>query len=158
MRDPLWGTTWRVSAGALALAAVASAVLLSIGRPLDAAGLLVGALISGANFLATGRFLQRARGAAAHSAASPPPESEQAVPSPVPRSELETRRLVAASNRAAFGFVVRYLAIGALLVVLILGFGLPPATTVLGVAAVPLTIYLWQMGRIVTGGWRRGAG
>jgi hypothetical protein len=37
----------------------------------------------------------------------------------------------------------------------ILLFDLPPATTVAGLAAVPLTIYLWQIGRLLTGRWRR---
>jgi len=67
MRDPLWGTTWRISAGAMGLAAAISAVLLSLGHSRDALGLMCGALISGVNFLATGRFLSHARLAAGRS-------------------------------------------------------------------------------------------
>jgi hypothetical protein len=155
MRDPLWGATWRISAGALGLTAVASAVLLSLGHPQDALGLLCGSFISGLNFLATGRFLSRARLAASSQASEAGPDSEVVGAMERTDAEAERRRQVALSNQAAFRFVIRYVFIGAVLALLILGFGLPPATTVLGVAAVPLTIYVWQMGRLLTGRWRR---
>ncbi len=155
MRDPLWGATWKISSGALGLAAVASAVLLSLGYPQDALGLMCGALISGINFLATGRFLSHARQAASSRGSMAGPAADTAGAMGQVDTEAERRRQVAASNQAAFRFVIRYLFIGAVLVLLILGFGLPAATTVLGVAAVPLTIYVWQMGRLLTGGWRR---
>ncbi len=144
MHDPLWATTWKISAGALGLAAVASAVLLLLGHPHHALGIMCGALLSGLNFLATGQVLIRARGDAARTSISG-----------IADSEAERRQQIAASSQAAFRFVLRYLIIGAVLALLILGFGLPAATTVLGVAAVPLTIYVWQMGRLLTGGWRR---
>jgi hypothetical protein len=116
---------------------------------------MCGALISGVNFLATGRFLSHARQAASRSGSPAAAANGAAGVMGQVDDEEERRSQVAASNQAAFRFVIRYLFIGAVLVLLILGFGLPPATTVLGVAAVPLTIYVWQMGRLLTGGWRR---
>ena len=147
MHDPLWGTTWKISAGALGLAAAAAAVLLFLGHSHHALGLMCGAFLSGLNFLATGQVLDRARKEAKASAERTADDG--------PDSEEERRQRIAASNQAAFRFVLRYVIIGAVLALLILGFGLPPATTILGVAAVPLTIYVWQMGRLLTGGWKR---
>ena len=159
MRDRLWDTTWRISVAAFAAALVAAVVFWVLDRPLDAAGLMVGAAISSLNFLATGAFLRRSRGQAslarpAERAGGEVEEAGAEARTPGLDPEEERRRQIAAGNRAAFRFILRYLLIGVLLVILTLGLGLPAVTTVLGVAAVPFTIYLWQMGRLVTGRWR----
>jgi hypothetical protein len=154
MSHQLWDTTWKVGAGALGLAIAASAVFILTGRPLDGAGLLCGALISIVNFRATSRFLGRVSQQARREADAYGGRRPEAGPA----FEAQESRRVAASNRAAFGFILRYLAIGVLLVLLILVVGLPPATTVLGVAAVPLTIYLWQISRLLTGKWKEPIG
>jgi len=131
MEDPLWGTTWRIAAGALVLSLVAAIIFILLGRALDGIGLFCGAFLSAANFTATSRFVDLARRSASGGAYDP------------------TR-----GARAAAGFILRYVFLAVILVVLILGLKLPAVTTVLGVAAVPLTIYLWQMGLLVTGRWR----
>jgi len=131
MEDPLWGTMWKISASALAVSLVAAMVFVALGQTLNGIGLVCGAFLSAGNFLATSRFVDRARRSA---------RGEEVDPSH--------------GGRAAMGFVLRYVMLALILVALILGVGLPPATTVLGVAAVPLTIYLWQMGLLVTGRWR----
>ena len=154
MSDQLWRITWKVGAGALGLAVTASAVFFLTGRSLDGVGLFCGALISTVNFLATSRFLGRVSREARREADAYGGRRPEAGPA----LEAERNRRVAASNRAALGFILRYLVIGVLLVLLILVAGLPPATTVLGVAAVPLTIYLWQMSRLLTGKWKKPIG
>lgn len=131
MADPLWGTTWKIAAGALLLSLVAAIVFIVLGRTLDGIGLVCGAILSAANFTATSRFIDLVRRSASGGGSG-----------------------ASRGGRAAAGFVLRYVVLALILIVLILGFGLPPATTVLGVAAVPLTIYLWQMGLLVTGRWR----
>lgn len=140
MSDPLWDSAGRYTLGAVALSLAVSAGLLIRGTPLDAAGLMAGALLSSANFLATSRFLDASRRAARTVAA--PGASDQAAADPH------------AATRAALGFVFRYFVLGAALALLILVAGLPAVPTVLGVAALPLTIYLWQMVRLFTRGWR----
>jgi hypothetical protein len=125
----LTGLIGRYSAGAVAVAAAASGVLLALGMPADALGLMSGAVLSALNFHATGRFIEQARLAA---------EADRQPP----------------AGRAVMGFLLRYLILGAALLILILGAGLPAVPTVLGVAAVPVTIYLWQIARLLTGGWR----
>ncbi|MFO7769084.1 MAG: ATP synthase subunit I [bacterium] len=131
MGDPLWSTAWRYALGALVLAAAGAAGLTAAGRPTDALGLLAGAVLSSSNFLATSLFMHEMRSAA-----------------------RQGRDPIAAGHRSAAGFILRYLLLGGILLLLVLVAGLPPVTTVLGLAAVPLTIYLWQMGRLVTGRWR----
>lgn len=131
MADPLWGTMWKISAGALAVSLVAAMVFVALGRTLDGVGLVCGAFLSAVNFLATSRFVDRARRSARGEGVNP-----------------------SQGGRAAMGFILRYVILALILVALILGAGLPPTTTVLGFAAVPLTIYLWQMGLLVTGRWR----
>jgi hypothetical protein len=132
VEDPLWGTTWKIAAGALLLSLIAAIIFVLLGQTLNGVGLFCGAFLSAANFAATSRFVDLARRTAAAGEGN-----------------------IAAGGRAAAGFVMRYLFLALILVLLIIGFRLPAATTVLGVAAVPLTIYLWQMTLLVTGRWRR---
>jgi len=132
MEDPLWGTTLKIAASALLLSLIAAVVFIILGQTLQGIGLFCGAFLSAANFAATSRFVDLARKTVEAGGGD-----------------------ISADWRAAAGFVMRYLFLALILVFLIVGIGLPAATTVLGVAAVPLTIYLWQMGLLVTGRWRR---
>ena len=131
MEDPLWGTTWKIVACALLLSLIAAIVFILLGQTLNGVGLFCGAFLSAANFAATSRFVDLAR------------------------KTTKAGGDISAGWRAAAGFAMRYLFLALVLVLLIVGIRLPAATTVLGVAAVPLTIYLWQMGLLVTGRWRR---
>ena len=131
MGDPLWSTAWRYALGALVLAGAGAAGLVIAGHPLDGLGLVAGSILSAANFLATSLFIHQMRDVA-----------------------RQGRDPIASGHRSAAGFIMRYLVLGGILLLLILVAGLPPVTTVLGLAAVPLAIYLGQMGRLVTGRWR----
>ena len=132
MDDPLWGTTWKIVVCALLLSLIAAIVFIVLGQTLNGVGLFCGAFLSAANFTATSRFVDLARKTVEAGGGD-----------------------ISAGWRAAAGFAMRYVFLALILVLLIVGMRLPAATTVLGVAAVPLTIYLWQMGLLVTGRWRR---
>jgi hypothetical protein len=129
--DPLKHFAGRITAGTLVLSAAGALTLAALGGGRDGIGLFAGALVSALNFLATSRFIARARDAVRRTGEDLP------------------------GTRAVLGFILRYLVIGLALVILILGLGLPAVATVFGVALVPLTIYLWQMGLLLTGRWRR---
>ena len=132
MEDPLWGTPWKIVAYALLLSLIAAIVFIVLGQTLDGVGLFCGAFLSAANFAATSRFVDLARKTAVAGGGD-----------------------ISAGWRAAAGFAMRYLFLALILVLLIIGMRLPAATTVLGIAAVHLKIYLWQMGLLFTGRWRR---
>jgi hypothetical protein len=127
--DPLREAVRRIVVGAVGLSAAAGLLLTLLGRGRDGLGLLCGAIVSALNFLATSRFLGRVRDAAGAAGALPDP-------------------------RAAYAIIMRYLALGLVLAILIVGAGLPAPPTILGVAAVPLTLYLWPIGLLLTGRWR----
>ncbi len=116
----------------MGLSAAASLLLAFLGRGRDGLGLLCGATVSALNFLATSRFLGRVRDAAGASGGG------GTLPDP----------------RAVYAIIMRYLAMGLVLAILIIGAGLPAPATIFGVAAVPLTLYLWPMGLLLTGRWR----
>lgn len=122
----------RYSIGAIGLAAAAGLVFLLLGEPMQATGLLAGSILSAANFYATSRVLVRARDARAGTGGTDP----------------------VGGMRTVAGFMIRYFLLGGVLVLLILVAGLPAVPTLLGVAAVPLTIYLWQILKLLTGRWR----
>jgi hypothetical protein len=128
--DPLREAVRRIVVGAAGLSAAAALLLTFLGRGRDALGLLCGATVSALNFLATSRFLGRVRDAAGGGKGAPP------------------------DARAAYAIIMRYLAMGLILAILIVGAGLPAPATILGVAAVPLTLYLWPMSMLLTGRWR----
>jgi hypothetical protein len=129
--DPLKHLAGRITAGTLLLSAAGAFTLAALGQGRAGVGLFAGALVSALNFLATSRFIGQARDTVRRTGEGLP------------------------GARAALGFILRYLVMGLTLVILILGLGLPAAATIFGVAVVPLTIYLWQMGLLLTGRWRR---
>jgi hypothetical protein len=132
--DPLREAVRRIVVGAVGLSAAAGLLLTLLGRGRDGLGLLCGAIVSALNFLATSRFLGRVRDAAGAAGGG----GAGALPDP----------------RAAYAIIMRYLALGLVLAILIVGAGLPAPATILGVAAVPLTLYLWPIGLLLTGRWR----
>ena len=134
MPDPLREAARRIAVGAVGLSAAGALLLILLGRGRDGLGLLCGAIVSTLNFLATSRFLGRARDAAGAARGG----GTGTLPDP----------------RAAYAIIMRYLAMGLILAILIVGFGLPAPATIFGVAAVPLTLDLWPMGLLLTGRWR----